>query len=213
LLNTAGGARIGVSMAPLAPDPTAEVTRRELQARVLAFVSRRVRSREDAEDIAQEVMLRIHRHSADLERVDRMSAWVYRIAANAIADHYRRPARRELASGQAADVPEITVAAADDSADDVRRSLAACLAPLIERLPPLYRQALEVTEFGGLSQVEAAAELGLSVSGMKARVQRARRQLRELLLECCHVELDRRRAPTEIRPRGAVCGTCGKQVA
>ena len=53
--------------------PTAEVTRRELQTRVLAFVSRRVRSREDAEDIAQEVMLRIHRHSADLEHVDRMA--------------------------------------------------------------------------------------------------------------------------------------------
>ena len=204
-------------MASLAPGPTAEVTRRELQTRVLAFVSRRVRSREDAEDIAQEVMLRIHRHSADLERVDRMGAWVNRIAANAIADHYRRPARRELASGQATDVPEVAVepslAAVDDSADDVRRELAACLAPLIERLPPLYRQALEVTEFGGLSQVEAAAELGLSVSGMKARVQRARRQLREQLLECCHVELDRRRAPTEIHPRGAVCGTCGKQVA
>jgi len=203
-------------MAPLAPGPTAEFTRRELQARVLAFVSRRVRSREDAEDIAQEVMLRIHRHSAELERVDRMSAWVNRIASNAIADHYRRPARRELASGRAADVPEVAVAslpAEDDSADDVRRALAGCLAPLIERLPPLYRQALEVTELGGLSQVEAAAELGLSVSGMKARVQRARRQLREQLLECCHVELDRRRAPTEFRSRGAVCGTCGQPVA
>jgi RNA polymerase sigma-70 factor, ECF subfamily len=202
-----------MSMAPLAPGTTAEVTRRELQARVLAFVSRRVRSREDAEDIAQEVMLRIRRHSADLVRVERMGAWVHRIAANAIADHYRRPARRELASGRAADVPETTVAAADDSADDVRRELTACLTPLIERLPPLYRQALEVTEFEGRSQVEAAAELGLSVSGMKARVQRARRQLREQLLECCHVELDRRRAPTELRPRGAVCGTCGQQVA
>lgn len=204
-------------MAPLAPGTTAELTRRELQTRVLGFVSRRVRSREDAEDIAQEVMLRIHRHSADLERVDRMGAWVNRIAANAIADHYRRPARRELASGQATDVPEFgseaPLAAVEDSSEDVRRELAACLAPLIERLPPLYRQALELTEFGGLSQVEAAAELGLSVSGMKARVQRARRQLREQLLECCHVELDRRRAPTEIRPRGAVCGTCGEQVA
>ena len=191
-------------MASLAPGPTAEVTRRELQARVLAFVSRRVRSREDAEDIAQEVMLRIHRHSAELERVDRMGAWVNRIAANAIADHYRRPARRELASGQATDVPEVAIepslAAVDDSADDVRRELAACLSPLIERLPPLYRQALEVTEFGGLSQVDGAGQLALSVFGMKARVQRARRQLRNRLLECCHVELDRRRSVTEIRP-------------
>ena len=203
-------------MAPLAPGTTAQLTRRELHTRVLGFVSRRMRSREDAEDIAQEVMLRIHRHSADLEHVDRMAAWVYRIAANAIADHYRRPARRELPSGQATDVPEVGAApppaVAESSPEDLRRELAACLSPLIERLPPLYRQALEVTEFGGLSQVEAATELGLSVSGMKARVQRARRQLRELLLDCCHVELDRRRAPTEVRSRGAVCGTCGEHV-
>ena len=203
-------------MAPLVPGTSAEATRSELHARVLAFVSRRVRAREDAEDIAQEVMLRIHRHSADLERADRMTAWVYRIAANAIADHYRRPSRRELPSGQAADVPEVGAEPPPDVAeggpDDLRRELAACLLPLIERLPSAYRQALEVTEFEGLSQVEAAAELGLSVSGMKARVQRARRQLRERLLECCHVELDRRRAPTEVRSRGAVCGTCGEHV-
>jgi RNA polymerase sigma-70 factor (ECF subfamily) len=204
-------------IAPLTTGTSAEVTRRELQTRVLGFVSRRVRSREDAEDIAQEVMLRIHRHSADLEHADRLGGWVHRIAANAIADHYRRPARREVPSGQATDVPEVgsepPLAAVKSSSDDVRRELAACLTPLIERLPPLYRQALEVTELGGLSQVEAAAQLGLSVSGMKARVQRARRQLREQLLECCHVELDRRRAPTEFRSRGAVCGTCGEQVA
>jgi RNA polymerase sigma-70 factor (ECF subfamily) len=162
-------------------------------------------------------MLRIHRHSADLEHTDRVGAWVHRIAANAIADHYRRPARREVPTGQATDIPELgsepPPAIAEAGADDVRRELAACLSPLIERLPPLYRQALEVTEFRGLSQVDAAAELGLTVSGMKARVQRARRQLREQLLACCHVELDGRRAPTEFRPRGQACGTCGEPVA
>ena len=187
-------------------------TRRELHERVLGFVARRVRSREDAEDIAQEVMLRIHRHSGDLEHADRMVAWVYRIAANAIADHYRRPARRELPAGQATDVPE--PAAPDWSEpeqDELRRELAGCLAPLIERLPPIYRQALELTELDGVTQVGAAAELGLSVSGMKARVQRARRQLRELLLECCHVELDSRRAPTGINRRPT--GSCERSAA
>jgi RNA polymerase sigma-70 factor (ECF subfamily) len=80
---------------------------------------------------------------------------------------------------------------------------------LIERLSPLYRQALELTEFDGISQVDAAAALGLSVSGMKARVQRGRAQLRELLLECCEVQLDRRRQVTDVRSRGAGCGSCG----
>ena len=194
----------------LALDTSAAATRRELQERVQAFVARRVPSHADAEDIAQEVMLRIHRHSAELEHADRMLGWVYRIAANAIADHYRRPARREFASGYASDVPEPDpVVEVDRGPDELRRELAACLAPLTERLPSLYREALEMTEFDGMSQVDAAAALGLSVSGMKARVQRGRHQLRDLLLECCEVQLDRRRQVTDVRSRGGACGTCG----
>jgi RNA polymerase sigma-70 factor (ECF subfamily) len=120
--------------------------RRELYQRVLGYVGRRVGSREDAEDIAQEVMLRVHRHSADLEHVDRMAAWVYPIAANAIADHYRRPARREVPSGQAAEVPELEPVMAspawiEPGPDELSEALAGCLAPLIERLTPIYRQA------------------------------------------------------------------------
>ena len=84
---------------------------------------------------------------------------------------------------------------------------------MIERLPPIYREALQLTELDGVSQTAAADQLGLSVSGMKARVQRARQQLRESLLTCCEVELDRRRAVTEVRPRGGECGTCGPRLA
>jgi RNA polymerase sigma-70 factor (ECF subfamily) len=201
--------------------PSAGVTataRRELHERVLAFIRRRVPSHEDAEDIAQDVMLRIHRHSADLEHAERMTAWVYRIATNAINDHYRRPARRELPSGQAADVPEPdyeTPAPAWTEArpEELRRELAACLAPLIQRLPPIYRQALEMVEFDGVSQVDAAAQVGISVSGMKARVQRARQQLRELLLACCQVDLDRRRSVTAIHSRREPCSTCAPRPA
>jgi RNA polymerase sigma-70 factor (ECF subfamily) len=187
---------------------------RELHQRVLGYVARRVGSREDAEDIAQEVMLRIHRHSAELVHVERMSAWVYRVAGNAITDHYRRAARREVPSGQAADVPEPepdTAASAwmEPDTDQLRQQLAACLAPLVERLSASYRHALELTELNGISQTEAAPRLGLSVSGMKTRVQRARGQLRDRLLECCQVELDRRRSVTDIRPRADGCETCG----
>jgi RNA polymerase sigma-70 factor (ECF subfamily) len=203
-----------VTATSIAPGTSAAATRRELHERVQAFIARRVPSHADAEDIAQEVMLRIHRHSAELEHAERMLGWVYRIAANAIADHYRRPARREFPTGHATDVPEPdpeieSLAGLERGPDDLRRELAACLAPLIERLPPLYRHALELTEFDGVSQVGAAAALGLSVSGMKARVQRGRAQLRELLLECCDVQLDRRRQVTDVRSRGEACGTCG----
>ena len=193
--------------------PGAEAVWLELRDRLLGFIARRVRSPDDAEDILQEVMLRIHRHSRDLEHTDRVAGWVYRIATNSIVDYYRRPARRELPTGQAEDVPRTDFAApetwAPPDGGQLRAELAGCLAPLTARLPTIYREALEITEFQETSQVEAAAQLGLSVSGMKARVQRGRRQLKELLLDCCEVELDSRGGLTAYSAKRGSCAGCG----
>lgn len=169
----------------------------------------------DAEDILQEVMLRIHRHSGDIEHAERLTGWVYRIATIAIADHYRKPARRELPSGQRADVPEppgesMAAPWTEPGTAELRSELAACLAPLVERLPAIYRHALELTEFEGITQTEAAARLDLSVSGMKTRVQRGRGQLKELLLDCCHVELDARGGVSAYHSKHGACESCGR---
>jgi len=188
---------------------------RELHDQLLGFISRRVRRPEDAEDILQEVMLRIHRHGADLEEVDRVTSLVYRITSNAIADYYRKPARRELPSGEAIDIPEPVATAppavwAEPDATELRTELSGCLRPFTARLPESYREAIELTEFQGISQVEAAGRLGLSVSGMKARVQRGRGQLKDLLLDCCHIELDTRGGVVDYRAKRGSCATCGR---
>src|SRR5687767_3378544 len=179
-----------------------EAAWRELHEQLLGFIARRVRTREDAEDILQEVMLRIHRSSGELERVERVTGWIYRIAGNAIVEYYRKPARRELPAGWQADVEEpgeSELVADEPDTAELRGELARCLKPLVERLPASYRQALVLTELEGVTQAEAASRLGLSVSGMKTRVQRARGRLKDLLLDCCHVELDRRRGVTGYR--------------
>jgi RNA polymerase sigma-70 factor, ECF subfamily len=62
-----------------------------------------------------------------------------------------------------------------------------------------------LTELDGVTQAEAAARLGLSTSGMKSRVQRARAQLKDLLADCCEIELDRRGGVTAYRPRRRPC--------
>ena len=209
LLRALDGWGLRLPMSTAVTAPVAEAVWDELHDRLQRFIARRVGSPQDAEDIFQEVMLRIHRHSGDLEHADRVASWVYRIATNSIADHYRRPARRELASGQAMDVAEPATAWAEPESAELRAELADCLAPLTARLPVLYREALEVTDFQGITQAEAAGRLGLSVSGMKARVQRGRKQLKDLLLDCCEVELDRRRGVTAYRSKRGSCGTCG----
>jgi RNA polymerase sigma-70 factor (ECF subfamily) len=151
-------------------------------------------------------LLRVHRNFGRLRHQDRLDAFAYEIARNAITDHYRAKARaREVPS------PPTTLAArieADpnheqQTADhDARQQLARCLEPLAQRLPPPYREALMLTDLGDLSQVQAARLTGLSVPGMKARVQRARAQLRELLTACCEVALDKRRQIAEVQRTG-----------
>jgi RNA polymerase sigma-70 factor (ECF subfamily) len=183
---------------------------RELRGPLAGFIARRVADPEDAEDVLQEVMLRMHRHGDELEKADRVAAWVHRIARNAIVDHYRRRAARpELPAGAPGELEEREDGTLSDPASEAARSeLAACLRPLIDRLPERHREALVLTEFEGLTQAEAARRLGISVSGAKARVQRGRAQLKMLLLDCCHVELDRRGGITEYRSRTGSCERC-----
>lgn len=194
---------------------TTEAVWHELHDQLLGFIVRRVRATEDAEDILQEVMLRIHRHGNDLVHADRMVGWVYRIATNAIVDHYRKPARRELPSGQSTDVPQrgradVANTPAEPDTAQLRAELASCLAPLVARLPETYREAIVLTELDGMTQVQAAQRLGLSVSGMKTRVQRGRMRLRDLLLDCCQVEFDSRGQAIAYRSRRGSCATCGR---
>jgi RNA polymerase sigma-70 factor, ECF subfamily len=181
-----------------------EAVWQDFHGRLLGFIARRVPDRDSAEDILQEVMLRVHSHAGDLERSPAVAAWVHQIARNAIADYYRRAAvRREQPSGSEFDGPEPPLS--EPPSADLRSELAACLGPLLERLPAPYREAITLTELEGLTQASAAARLCLSTSGMKSRVQRARSQLRELLLGCCEIDLDSRGAITGYEPRRTPC--------
>jgi RNA polymerase sigma-70 factor (ECF subfamily) len=189
------------------PATDAEAIWCEFHDGLLAFIDRRVRSRETSEDILQHVMLQIHRHAGEVRRHEAIGAWVYEIARNAIADHYRSaPVRREVAAGTVLE-EEREPAPEPEPESDARRELAACcIAPLLQRLPQLHREALTMTEIEGLTQAEAAERAGVSLSGMKSRVQRGRGQLRRLLTDCCEIDLDRRRGVSGYRLRRDGCG-------
>jgi RNA polymerase sigma-70 factor (ECF subfamily) len=183
---------------------------RELHDPLLGFITRRVPSA-DADDVLQDVMLRIHRHEDELDHVERVTGWVYRITTNAITDYYRRSVRREhpVGSGLRPEDNETASVGPDASATDPRAELAGCLQPMIDRLPEKYRQAILLTEYQGMTQTAAAAVLGLSVSGAKTRTQRARMQLKQALTDCCIIELDRRATVTGFHPRDDQCAGCG----
>jgi RNA polymerase sigma-70 factor (ECF subfamily) len=182
----------------------------QLHEALVIFVRRRVSSDQDAEDIVQDVFVRIHTQLGTLRHTESMHAWVYKIARNAIADHYRGRARTEhMVEAARIQVDDGGPVGDAEALAEPSPELDSCLNELIGELPQSYADALRMTELGDMTQQEAATSLGLSVSGMKSRVQRGRRQLEVLLGQCCHFELDRRKGIIDYEPlEGGGCADC-----
>jgi RNA polymerase sigma-70 factor (ECF subfamily) len=185
----------------------------QLHDGLLAFVRRRVDGEQEAEDVLQEVFVRIHANLGSLNDTESLHAWVYRLTRNAIADYYRRRARTDrVIEAVRVYAIEEPLPAGSDPLTEPDPDLEGCVAELIGELPESYAEALRLTERGELTQQEAAERLGLSVSGMKSRVQRGRKQLEVLLGRCCHFEFDRRRSVIDYEPlAGGDCADCDCQ--
>jgi RNA polymerase sigma-70 factor, ECF subfamily len=172
---------------------------RSLDAALHGFFAGRVADPQARADLVQEVLLRIHERREQLRDEDRFEAWAFRIARNALTDHYRRHRPSE-------ELPEL-VEPETDRSDRSAEILGTWLRSRIEKLPESYREALELIELRGLSQREAADQLGVPYSTLKSRVQRGRDLLHADLLSCCAVELDARGRVTDFEPRS--CKPCG----
>ena len=171
--------------------------------RLRAFVAARVDDREVAADITQDVIVRSIASGA-LQRVDDPVAWLYRSARNAVIDHYRTRHHHDPLDDRDRWPDD---GAPDGEPNDATRELSRCLQPLLDHLSPAARDALERVDLAGETHHRAAGTLGISVSGMKSRVQRARRELKQLLEQCCIVELDSAGAVADYSPTTSSC-TC-----
>ena len=175
----------------------------EFHKRLRAYVSRRVNS-SAVDDVVSEILLRLVRSQVKMDEAKSPVAWIYRVAANVITDHYRRSASEKRLLETVfveRSLEDLTV-----DSDDTAASLADCLIPMIKSLPAPYDQALMLTEIDGVSQTDASSQLGLSVSGMKSRVQRGRQKLKERLIRCCDIETNREGSLVDYKMRGV--STC-----
>lgn len=176
--------------------PEARASWADLAARLEPYVARRL-PKSDVEDVLQEILLRMYRGLPDLHDDARFGPWIYMIAKNAIADHGRAKAKDQ----------RLTRAALEDEAreEDEQRAieerLGAYLARVVTELPSPYREAITLTELEGLTQKAAAEMAGVSLSGMKSRVQRGRAMLLQKLRDCCAIELDARGRVMSCEPR------------
>ncbi len=187
----------------------------QMHQRLLSYIRGRVDKLHDAEDILQDVFVRIHANLDDVKDTENVTAWIYQITRNVITDFYRQRAASAGALARLAEQTDEHLPSADDreaEPDVVRRAsdeFARCLEPMLGEVPEPYRQAVTLTELEGMTQKDAAEKLGLSISGMKSRVQRGRGKLKDVILDCCEVELDRRGGLVDYRRRSEdACGGC-----
>ena len=212
---------------------TSEQLWHDVHDRLTAFVARRVDDPADVADLVQTVFLRAHQHVASVADEERLLPWLFQITRNAIADYYRAPARRReigavgpdgalempddhrltaaLSSSGESGANEVPNAAAAPDDASALRELAGCVRPLVQQLPPTYREALTLVEFEGVPQVEVASRLGISFSGMKSRVQRGRSMLRDGLLACCDISRSATGGVLDFAPRPTAPCSCGTE--
>jgi RNA polymerase sigma-70 factor, ECF subfamily len=150
------------------------------QQKLKAFVFRRVKDKALADDIMQDVFLKVHAKLDQLKDIEKISGWIYQITRNTITDYFRNKSK--------------TISAYDLDWESEHQMLndcvSSCLQEMLLTLPEKYREALELTEIKSLSQTELAQQLNISYSGAKSRVQRARLMLKEKMEETYHIKTD-----------------------
>lgn len=153
----------------------------KIQGGLKSFIYKKVKDKSLADDIVQDVYLKVSERIATLNDSDRITGWIYQIARNVIIDHFRKQSKADN---------NIDLDWDNDDDANVNACVASCLNDMLQQLPVKYREALELTELHNLSQVQLAERLQISYSGVKSRVQRARQILRDKMITTYHLQLD-----------------------
>jgi RNA polymerase sigma-70 factor (ECF subfamily) len=148
---------------------------REILAR---YIQSKVKDPIDSEELLSEVMMKIYDHCEKLEGIRNTEAWLVTIARNTVTDYFRKKQKQQAL---ATALPQVE----PEEETGFLQDLEACVPSLIEKLPEKYRHPLTAYELMGMSQKDLAAQYGMSESGMKSRVQRGRKMLRELFTQYC----------------------------
>ena len=160
------------------------------------FIKKHINNEQDIEDLLQTIFLKIYSNINRLDDANKIGPWIYSIARNTIYDFYRAQ-RHDLNI----DVLSEDLYIEQHEDETCNYEISKCMARMIQFLPDIYKQAIILTEYMNYTQRDLANHLGLSESGAKSRVQRARRRLKEMMLDCCSIEHDFQGNILDYKPR------------
>jgi RNA polymerase sigma-70 factor (ECF subfamily) len=175
----------------------------EFNAPLKTFIKHRINNDQDVDDIVQIIFMKINENIDHLVKTDKLQAWIYSIARNTIYDFYRAQ-KHDLYIDNLAE--DLFCSTQEEAL--LNGEIAQCLKSMIQYLPEKYQQAMILTEYQNLTQRELAIQMGISISGAKSRVQRARTMLKEMILNCCIIEQDHRGNIIDYKQKNKNCEHC-----
>lgn len=179
---------------PLSPDLSSIYE--AYHGKVLAYAAKLL-GRDEADDVAQEVFVKVGRSLAALEDPSKLASWIYAITLNTVRDTARKrsscpdrasgspePAREdEDVDAPLSRVPDTASRTPEERV--VRNEMVACYLDYVKQLPRNYYQVYVLSEFEDLSNEDVARRLSLSVGTVKIRLHRARARLHGELRRNC----------------------------
>lgn len=148
-------------------------------------IRQKINNPHDAEDILQDVFIKIYKNIHSIKDPSKIKSWIYQIANNTIIDYYRK--RKDTPTE--AEFLEKSFIEEDDS-DNLNDEICQCLRTMIAELPVTQQNAIKQYNLEGKTHKEISEETDISVSGSKMRVQRGKENLKETLLDCCEFKFD-----------------------
>lgn len=153
----------------------------ESKDKLYAYVLSRFKQKELAEDVTQDVLLKLHKSCCSGKEINNLNSWLYQIAHNTSLDILKKETKSR----------ETTQPLENKNTSASLEELSTYLEPLIDFLPEKYAVPLKMSDLEGIPQKEIANKLSLGLSATKSRIQRARAQLKEVISTCFHLEVSK----------------------
>jgi RNA polymerase sigma-70 factor, ECF subfamily len=169
-----------------------------LSAKLRAFIKSKVKDDVLADDLLQEVFIKVHTRIDSLKEVEKVQGWIYRIAHNLILDHFKKGKKEVPLTDQSEPADE-------EASGEVMAEALQDMVKMMDNMPPEYCEALCLAELGNMSLQAYADQAGISYTLAKTRVFRARNMLKDMLMKCCHYQFDVYGTVTAIHPAECCC--------
>ncbi|SRX73234.1 sigma-70 family RNA polymerase sigma factor [Aequorivita antarctica] len=152
------------------------------------YILKKLKNEDLADELSHEVLMKIYNSCCSGNEIKNIKSWIYQIAHNTVIDYLKSENKF---------TNEVTEKFESDE-NNTYEEAEKFLEPLIKLLPDKYALPLLLSDIEGVSQIEVSKKMNLSLTATKSRIQRARKLLKEKIIECSNLEINAKGRPISI---------------